>query len=151
MISADFESETIVVSRCTRFPVFYYQRGILNTWDTEAAPIGSLHGAHPSITEIPLELGSLIIMLSEGILTAGESTGESYDYQDLILNVIEDHNELSADSIAELFLKHALLLDQNKAHDDMTAVVMRVGSQSPIFTRRILMTCPVPKYQSIFD
>ena len=45
----------------------------------------------------------------------------------------------------------ALGLDQDKPHDDMTAIVMKVDVETQFNNRRILMTCPVPKYQSIFD
>ena len=151
MISADFESETIVVSRCTRYPVFYYRRGMLNVWNTPAEQVGSDKGLHPSITEIPIEPGTVIVMLSEGILKAGHSTGEEGDIVDLILNIAEESREATADYMAEFFLNRALGLDQDKPHDDMTAIVMKVDVETQFNNRRILMTCPVPKYQSIFD
>ncbi len=151
MLSADFESGTIVVSRCTRCPVYYYRHGILNAWNTPAEPVGSARGLHPSITEIPIEPGAVIVMLSEGILKAGQSTGEDGEIVDLILNIAEESRESTADDMADFFLKRAVRLDQNKPHDDMTVIVMKVDNESRFLHRRIFMTCPVPKYQSIFD
>ena len=58
---------------------------------------------------------------------------------------------ITADYMAEFFLNRALGLDQDKPHDDMTAIVMKVDVETQFNNRRILMTCPVPKYQSIFD
>ena len=54
MFSADFETKTIVVSRCTNLPVFYYQHSQFNVWDTKTQQIGSGKGIHPVITEIPI-------------------------------------------------------------------------------------------------
>ncbi len=151
MFSADFESETIVVSRCARVPVYYYRHGVLNVWNTSSDQIGSSRGLHPSITEIPIEPGTVIVMLSEGILNAGESTGENGEIVDLISNIAEESSEFSADKMADFFLNQAVRLDQNKPHDDMTAIVMKVDNESRYLNRRIFMSCPVPKYQSIFD
>ncbi len=151
MLSADFESETIVVSRLTANPVFFYQRGAVNVWDTKTHLLGSGKGIHPSITEIPIESGSVVVMLSKGILNAGCSAGEKADITELILSTIEDNEELSADRIADFFLKCAEAMDENKPKDDMTAIVIKVSSTSPAHARRMLVTCPVPQYQSIFD
>ncbi len=151
MLSADFESDTIVVSRCTRFPVYYYRRGTLNVWNTPAEPIGSGKNLHPSITEIPIEPGTVIVMLSEGILSAGRSTGEDGEIVDLILNIAEESSEFTADKMADFFLQQAIRSDLNKPHEDMTAIVMKVDDQGERIRRRYFMTCPVPQYRSIFD
>ena len=66
MFSTDFESMTIVVSRCADFPVYFYQRGVLDSWHSPAEKIGSSKNMHPSITELPMEPGTTILMLSEG-------------------------------------------------------------------------------------
>ncbi len=151
MLSADFESETIVVSRCTSFPVYYYRRGSLNAWNTPAEPIGSIKGLHPSITEIPIEPGTVIVMLSEGILSAGRTTGEDGAIVDLILNIAEESSEFTADKMADFFLQQAIRSDLNKPHEDMTAIVMKVDDQGDCIRRRCFMSCPIPQYRSIFD
>ncbi len=153
MFSADFDSETIVVSRCTDIPVYYYQNGLLNVWSAVTNEIGSEKGLHPSITEIPIEPGTAVVMLSEGILQAGSRSGKLTDITELIQSVIEDRESESADQIADFFLGYASQLDENKPQDDMTAIVIKISSLSddPAHTRRMLVTCPVPKYQSIFD
>ena len=90
-------------------------------------------------------------MLSEGILHAGKNSGEKTDITDLILNVIEDSEEMSADQIADIFLRSASALDENKPQDDMTAIVIKVSNNRAAHTRRMLVTSPVPRYRSIFD
>ena len=151
MFSADFETATIVISRCTHIPVYYYQHGILNVWNADAQRIGAVKGIHPSITEIPIECGTVIIMLSDGILHAGRAHGKESDITDLILNTIEDNEEGTADQIANFFLSCATTLDENKPHDDMTAIVIKVCNDSFLRTRRMFVTSPVPRYESIFD
>ncbi len=151
MFSADFETGTIVISRCTGNPVYYYQRGTINVWDTPTQQIGSDKGIHPSITEIPIEAGTVIIMLSEGILNAGRTTDKTSDITDLILSAVEDREEESADALADFFLGCAIEMDENEPRDDMTAIVIKVSGDSAAHARRMLVTSPVPKYQSIFD
>ena len=151
MISIDFQSGTIVVSRCMDIPVYFYQRGYLDSWRTKAESIGSVKGLHPSITEIPMEPGTTILMLSEGALNAGKNTMETDEVDDLILSTIEESSEFSADRMAEFFLKRAITLDSYKPQEDMTVIVLKVCPETPSFTRRIFLTCPVPKYQSFFE
>jgi len=151
MISTDFQSGTIVISRCTNVPVYFYQRGIFDSWHTPAERIGSVKGLHPSITEIPIETGTTIIMLSEGALNAGKNTLAEDEVEDLILSTIEESSEFSADGMAEFFLKRAITLDSYKPQEDMTVIVLKVCSDSPSFTRKLMLTCPVPKYQYSSD
>lgn len=151
MFSADFQSGTIVVSRCTDFPVYFYQHGEMDAWRTPADRIGSVHGLRPSITEIPMDPGTTILMLSHGVLNAGKGTMEADEVEDLILATVEESNELSADRMAEFFLKRAITLDSYKPREDMTVIVLKVCSDSPSFTRRIFLTCPVPGYQPFYD
>ncbi|MBQ4512014.1 MAG: SpoIIE family protein phosphatase [Anaerolineaceae bacterium] len=150
MISTDFQSETIVVSRCTNVPVYFYQRGFMDSWHTPAEQIGAVKVLHPSITEIPMEPGTTILMLSEGALNAGKNTMEADEIEDLILSTIEESSEFTADNMAEFFLKRAITLDSYKPQEDMTVIVLKVCSDSPSFSRKIFLTCPVPKYQSIY-
>ena len=151
MFSTDFQSGTVVISRCTDFPVFYYQRGVFDAWRTPAEQIGSVKTLHPSITEIQMEPGTTILMLSEGAFNAGKNTLEEDDVEDLILSTIEESSEFSADMMAEFFLKRAITLDSYKPKQDMTVIVLKICGDSPTFSRRIFLTCPVPKYKSIFD
>ena len=151
MFSTDFQSGTIVVSRCMDVPVYFYQQGYLDSWSTPADSIGSVKGLHPSITEIPMQPGTTILMLSEGALNAGKNTMEKDEVDDLILSTIEESCELSADRMAEFFLKRAITLDSYRPKEDMTVIVLKVCAASPNYTRRIFLTCPVPKYQSFFE
>ncbi len=145
MMSVDFESGTLVVSRLTSTPVWYYQRGELNVWNMAAAPLGSDKGLHPSITEIPIETGSSVIFLSGGILRAGQiAEYEGGDFSGDVCSIAEE--DMSAQTMADLILNHAVSLDMNSPRDDMTAVVMRVMPGSPSFTK-LNISCPVPDYQ----
>lgn len=149
MISTDFQSRTIVVSRCADFPVYFYQRGTLDSWHSACEKFGAIKSIHPSITELPMEPGTTILMLSEGALNAGKNTLQEDEVEDLISITIEESVELSADLMAEFFLKRAITLDSYKPQKDMTVIVLKVCADTPAFSRRILMTCPVPKYSGL--
>ena len=123
----------------------------MDAWRTPADRLGAVKSLHPSITEIPMEPWNTILMLSEGALNAGKNTMEEDEVEDLILSTIEESYELSADQIAEFFLKRAITMDSYKPKEDMTVIVLKVCSDSPSFSRKIYVTWPVPKYQSIFE
>lgn len=96
-----------------------------------------------------MEPGTTIVMLSHGALNAGKNILSNDDeVEDLILSTIEESIDLSADLMAEFFLKRAITLDSYKPREDMTVIVLKVCGDNPAFTRRLLLTCPVPKYQS---
>ncbi len=145
MMSVDFESGTLVVSRLTSTPVWYYQRGELNAWSMEAAQLGSDKGLHPSITEIPIETGSSVLFLSSGLLHAGKlSHYDTEDFSQTLSSLAED--DLSAQAMADFILNHAVAVDMNSPRDDMTVVVMRVMPGRPDYTR-LSLSCPVPEYR----
>lgn len=143
MISADFETDTIAVSRCTAAPIYYYQRGMLNIWDHENPQIGSRKDVHPSITEIPFEPGTLIVMPSSGVLKAGELYGWQPDLFTLISDIAEEGSEMNARQIADMILAEAIYADQNKPHDDMAVSVLRVYDSVPNPVRYMHVTIPL--------
>lgn len=151
MISTDFQSGTIVISRCTDVPVYFYQRGEIDSFRSASEQIGAVKTLHPSITEIEMEPGTIILMLSEGALNAGKNTMEAEEVEDLIFSTVEESSEFSADRIAEFFLNRSITLDSYKPKEDMTVIVLKILSNSNSSARRVFMTCPVPQYRSIYE
>lgn len=144
VISADLSTRTVVTSRCMSTPVYYYQRGVLDEWVNGCRNVGSGKSVSPCVTEIPMEPGTLVVMLSDGAYYAGRDYQRQIDVPSLIQGVIDESSELNARIIADFILAQAIAYDQNKPMDDMSVIVMKIARCNPSHVRRMMFTVPIP-------
>ena len=143
ILSADLETATIVITRNNPSPVFVARGDVIECITAESSSIGTSRNIRPSITEFPLESGITIVMFTDGILNAGDRTGQSLDLCTLLTAMLEDQQP-TAREIADNVLNQALRLDQNRPNDDMSVVVMRVEPEEADQVRRMTVRLPVP-------
>lgn len=146
IISADFETNTIVVSRCMEEPVYYMIGGNCSCWQNGCTTIGQNKVAQPSITEIPIAMGETVVMMTEGVHNAGKAFGKGLEIPVYLQAIAEETNELNARMIADHILHRAIELDQGSPLDEMTVVVLRVCEAIQPVHRRIMFAVPIPKY-----
>ncbi len=142
ILSADLQTNTIVITRNNRCPVFIAQGDRIECLASESTPIGTSRNIRPAISEMPLEDGTTIVMYTDGIITAGERYGEPFDLCTLLESLLEDQDP-SAQQIADALLAQAMRLDQNRPNDDMSVVVLRVLSRNVDEVRRMTVSLPV--------
>lgn len=143
ILSADLETATIVITRNNPSPVFVARGDVIECITAESSSIGTSRNIRPSITEFPLESGITIVMFTDGIINAGDRTGQSLDLCTLLTAMLEDQQP-TAREIADNVLNQALRLDQNRPNDDMSVVVMRVEPEEADQVRRMSVRLPVP-------
>jgi serine phosphatase RsbU (regulator of sigma subunit) len=142
-VSIDLNTGTFVVSRNSPCPVYYYQRGIIDSWNNACQPIGGSKHIQPSITEMPIEAGVLIILFSDGVFTAGQSYGQEIDIPTLIHSMMDDSNSATAQQIADFILNQAIRLDQEKPCQDMCVMVMQVTPSDSGVIRKVSYELPI--------
>jgi hypothetical protein len=142
ILSADLETATIVITRNNPAPVFVARGDVIECITAESSSIGTSRNIRPSITEFPLESGITIVMFTDGIINAGDRTGQSLDLCTLLTAMLEDQQP-TAREIADNVLAQALRLDQNRPNDDMSVVVMRVEPEETDTVRRMSVRLPV--------
>lgn len=142
VLSADLQTNTIVIARNNPCPVFIAQRERIECLNTESSPIGTSRNIRPAISEIPLERLTTIVMYTDGVRYAGDRYGDALDICTLLESLLEDQ-EPSAQQIADSLLSQALRLDQNRPNDDMSVVVLRVLPKTPDAIRRMVVSLPV--------
>lgn len=141
ILSADLQTQTLVISRNNSTPVFIAQGNQIECISSESQPIGNTRNIRPAITEFALDTGTTVVMYTDGIYTAGESYGQSIDICSMIKAYLDDQ-EPSAQYIADSLLSYALRLDQNQPKDDMSVVVLRVIEKDSDSIRRMNVSLP---------
>lgn len=125
LLSADLDSETLVISRNSNCPAIVRTDDFLTVYDEEVAPIGVHRHMKPRMYELPLVPGMLAVSYTDGIAHAGRKQGDMADLQK-ILAIIQENSAADAAFVAQSILDYALTLDKQKAADDMTVVALGV-------------------------
>lgn len=131
VISADSETETVVISRNSNCPVIVKTDEYLSVYDETVSPIGVNRHMKPLMYEIPFSPGMIIVSYTDGIQAAGKKrSGKHLDF-DKILALVKENTAEECDYIARSILEYALELDNGQAGDDMTVVVMGICAGNP--------------------
>ena len=142
ILSADLQTSTIVITRNNRSPVFIAQGDRIECLSSESSPIGNSRNVRPSISEVPLESRTTVVMYTDEITNAGDRYGDNFDLCTLLESLLEEQ-EPGAQQIADALLSQAMRLDQNRPNDDMSVVVLRVMQRTVDQVRRMTVTLPV--------
>ena len=131
VLSADLDTETLVISRNSNCPVIIKTEDYETVYDEDVSPIGVNRHMKPLMYEIPLTEGLVVVSYTDGIAHAGRKrTGREADFEK-ILEIVRQNGPEDAAFIAKSIMDYALSLDQEKASDDMTVVVMGITGGSP--------------------
>lgn len=142
ILSCDYQSATIVITRCSSAPVAIYQEDHLTFLTSENASIGDKELANPTITEIPILTDTSVIMFTDGILHAGKSNGMGIDLV-TTFNALFDDQEPSVQEITEFLLAQAVGLDQGEPENDMCVAALQVISEAEDPVRRMTVRLPI--------
>lgn len=147
ILSADLQTQTLVITRNNPTPVFISQADQIECISSESIPIGQARNIRPTITEISLLPRTTVVLYTDGVMRAGERYSQSIDFCSLIQAYL-DEQEPSAQYIADALISHAVRLDQNQPNDDMSVVVLRVVENTNNNIRRLSVRIPIdPQFQ----
>jgi serine phosphatase RsbU (regulator of sigma subunit) len=142
ILSIDLQSHTLVITRNNPAPVILVCKGEIIYLDQFASPVGTRLGIRPEINEIPLELGLVAIAFTDGLLNAGERTGQKLDIAQCVNQlVLEGTPEPSR--WANFLLEQAIALDQGRPMDDISIVVIATLPRSGDNSRRLTACMPL--------
>ncbi len=142
ILSCDFLSDTIVITRANPLPVCVVENGILNCLKADSDFIGKSDEVHSTVYQLPLEGSKSVIMFTDGIANAGKSFGSPIDIC-VIINALFQEQEPTAQDVADFILSQAISLDQNQPLDDMSVVVMQINAQTTGRIRRLSVQFPI--------
>jgi serine phosphatase RsbU (regulator of sigma subunit) len=140
--SIDLHSGTIVLTRNNPSPMFVCRNTGIDQINVESIPLGTSRDVRPSITEIALEVGLIIVIYTDGLVHAGKRRGQPMNAMEVLQSMLEDQSP-SPQEIADTLLAHAVNLDDNRPTDDISVVVLKVSSRNGDNVRRMTMRLPL--------
>jgi serine phosphatase RsbU (regulator of sigma subunit) len=147
IVSVDMETKTMVISRNSRCPVVV-QTGPDEqiVFDEPTPPIGVQRITKPEINEIPLKVGTVGVIFTDGVLNAGGRQGNGLDVPAFVADCYRRHGdgERAAQAIADSLLDEALRLDDGRPADDISVLVVAVVGREIDDVRRMQVTMPIP-------
>lgn len=148
IISVDLDSRTLVVSRNSHCPAFLHNpewtdNGGWRVLDESSEPIGIRSRTKPSIAELSLEIGTTVLVFTDGIWSAGERYGERIDLRHLVDRILVKGHD-NPQQLADCVLSEAISLDKGRPMDDMSLVVLGIrASEHPDKVRRMQVSFPI--------
>ncbi|MBT9152693.1 MAG: Stage II sporulation protein E [Firmicutes bacterium] len=140
--SADFETQSIVISQNAGPPLFVMQGGTVMTLASTDQPIGVHRSMKPAICEFPLERGLAIVGMTDGIYHAGRSRGKPWTDEEF-MDFIKTHID-PPEFLANIMLAESTRRDQARPCDDMAIFVLQVGeyeAETKVRTMRVNVPC----------
>ncbi len=144
ILSVDTRSRTLVISRNNPAPVIVHtaERGCF-LLDEPSSVVGVNRNVKPSISEIPLEPDTLIVVYTDGLQHAGSISGSDvFDPQALVLSMLEDGIR-DPQLIVDNLLDSAVEMDSGRPGDDISVMAISVSSKRGDESRRLTGRLPL--------
>jgi serine phosphatase RsbU (regulator of sigma subunit) len=132
----------MVITRNNPSPVVLSVSGVGRILTDASLPIGIYRGTRPVINELPLEPGLIAVVYTDGLVHAGERTGDHLDVLGCLETMLDDEYP-SPQMIADTLLEQALALDEKRPVDDISVVVVAVSQASGDEIRRMSVRLPL--------
>jgi serine phosphatase RsbU (regulator of sigma subunit) len=142
IVSIDQQTRTVVITRNNPAPALLAHGDQLRMIGEPSSPIGLYRGTRPVITEVPLDAGLSAVVFTDGLIHAGDRTGDHLDICECSQSLLEDEY-LSPQFVADSLLEAAVKLDENRPVDDITVVVVRIMRRIGDNVRRMTVRLPL--------
>ena len=147
LLSVDLHSRTVIITRNSHCPAILVGPGDagLRLLADSAPPIGIYRHTRPHITELPLEAGLWVILVSDGVLDAGGRSRQPFDLPAAVAALFTPDAPTDAPTLADALLAGALAADTGRAGDDLSVLVLAVldGATAGPLVRRLTLRMPV--------
>jgi serine phosphatase RsbU (regulator of sigma subunit) len=125
IVSIDLLTKTIVISRNSHCPVIVGEGGNIRLLDEPSEAIGVHRRMKPVIAELALQDHTILVVFTDGVLSAGVRYGQTFDIVKFVQDKLCDE-ALSAQTLADTILAQAVELDRGRPNDDTSVLVARV-------------------------
>jgi serine phosphatase RsbU (regulator of sigma subunit) len=144
ILSVDTNSKTIVISRNNESPVIVHTaESGLYLLDEPSQCVGVHRNTKPVITQIPIALGTIIVVFTDGLRHAGSLLGgDGYDPREAMQRLIAQ-GVCMPQQIADTLLREAVALDNGRPRDDISVLVASVLPAQGDGVRRLAVKLPL--------
>lgn len=140
LISCDYESGTVVITKNNPLPVVILQEGQVNFLNLDQDQ--DLLAENPVVFQFPLEKEMTFFLMSDGIFSAGEQTHQTLDLHEIMESLIEDDLP-SVEEMTEFVLQQAISRDIGRPNDDMSVVAVRIAPGAESDFRKVSLRIPI--------
>jgi serine phosphatase RsbU (regulator of sigma subunit) len=143
ILSIDLASNTLVLSRNNHCPIITVTPDDgFRLLDEPSESVGVRRGTKPRIAELQLVVGTVIVVYTDGLETAGARSSHVFDVPAAVRELLTG-DDLSAQQLADGLLERALVLDDGRAHDDISVLVLRILEDAGDHVRRLALRVPL--------
>ncbi|RLC91440.1 MAG: serine/threonine-protein phosphatase [Chloroflexi bacterium] len=143
IVSVDLASSTLVLSRNSHCPIIVITPdGGLYLLDEPSEPVGVRRGTKPRITELPLVAGTVVVVYTDGLETAGARSSRIFDVPEVVRELVAG-GDVNAQRLADSLLERALALDEGRPHDDISVLVLHIADRVGNGVRRLALRLPL--------
>ena len=143
IVSVDLASSTLVLSRNSHCPIIVITPdGGLYLLDEPSEPVGVRRGTKPRITELPLVAGTVVVVYTDGLETAGARSSRIFDVPAVVRELVAG-GDVNAQRLADSLLERALALDEGRPHDDISVLVLHIADRVGNGVRRLALRLPL--------
>jgi hypothetical protein len=142
ILSIDLHSHTLVITRNNPAPVLLLETGQARMLGEPSEPVGTRRDIRPQIIEVPLAVGLVAVVFTDGLVHAGSRTGRQADWL-AELRALSDSGQLDPQHWADRFLETALGLDDGRPSDDVSVVVAMITPLAGDDARRLRLSVPL--------
>ncbi len=145
ILSVDAHTKTFVISRNNEAPVMVYTADSgLQLLDEPSVSVGVYRHTKPIITELPLQIGTIIVVFTDGLRHAGSLSGRGTNYDPVAaLQRFIDEQITNPRQIADTLLIEAVEMDNGRPRDDISVLVAAVLPKSGNEVRRLEVHLPL--------
>ena len=143
ILSIDLASRSVVVTRNSEIPMLVNRNSHWELFMESGGRIGIHRATRPQILEFPCEPGTVALVVTDGVLSAGRRFNQQIELKALVERVVTP--DLTPDELVERILHEAIHADRDMPQDDMTVVALRLGpSVQGRAVRRLSVAVPLP-------
>jgi serine phosphatase RsbU (regulator of sigma subunit) len=141
LLTVDFHTRTLVVSRNAPCPVIVRQDGHVFRLEGGAEVIGTYRKTRPAVTELDAVPGSLLLTYSDGLMNAGRRYGTAIDWP-----MWEERlSTAPADQLQEFIqdlMDYALELERGRPSDDVSIMALALQGDDDSALRQLYASIP---------
>ena len=127
ILSIDATTKTFVISRNNDAPVIVHTAKLgLYQLDEPSERVGFHRNTKPVITEIPIIVGTIIVVFTDGLRHAGSLSGNNCYEPFLAMQRMLAEGITDADTLSNTLLHEAYELDNGRPRDDISVLVISV-------------------------
>jgi hypothetical protein len=144
ILSVDTHTRTLVISRNNPAPVVIrtLEEGF-TLLDEPSSVVGVHRNVKPLITEIPLAVGTVAVVFTDGLLHAGSVSGDGeVDALEVVRELVEG-GSMEPRAIVDTLLDMALEAEKGRPRDDISIMSMVVVDKKGDDTRRLGGRLPI--------